>query len=259
MTNYYYVTSSFPEVRIGGTTDINFRQLNLLLQDNLSKDDLEKTRVIRRLYDLYNIRSLWLKEELTLYGNYNDVELEDALIAQSVLPKYVFDYLEKYPTNDERIKHFPELIHNYFNIEIEKADGFLKKYLIFERDWRLVFAAFRAKKLGRDILEELQYEDPNRNLIAQILAQKDAKTFEPPFEYEELKPIFEANQDSPLALQQALDSYRFEKINSLLGVDMFSINRILGYMAQLILVEEWLKLDKEKGLEIVENIAKSAS
>lgn len=259
MSNYYFVSSSLPEIRIGSTPDINFTQLSRLLKDNLTSLDLEKTRIIRRLYDLYNIRALWLGESLDPHGNYSELELEESLIARTNLPLYVFEYLDKYESSEDRVLHFSELINRYFETEIARSEGFLKKYLIFERDWRYIFAAFRAKKMGRDIIKEFQFENPNVDLIAQIIAQKDAKEFIPPYEYEELKPLFNANQDSPLDLQMAIDRFRFSKIEDLLGVDMFSLDRILGYMAQLILVEDWLKLDKEKGQLIIQNIAKSAS
>jgi hypothetical protein len=117
-------------------------------------------------------------------------------------------------------------------------------------------AGFRAKKLGRDVAVEFQYEDPTDPIVAQILAQRDAPAYEPPFEYKELKPIFEEFGDSPLELNRAIFEYQFNHIIELWGGELFSLERILNYMARLILVERWLELDVQKGIKVVDTIEK---
>lgn len=119
--------------------------------------------------------------------------------------------------------------------------------------------AFRAKKLGRDVAYELQFEDPYNDFVAQILAQKDSKAYEPPEKYSDLKALFEEHYDAPLQLHQALFEYQFQLLDNWVGFDQFSIDRILAYTVQLILVEKWLELDKKKGMEIVENFMKESS
>lgn len=137
--------------------------------------------------------------------------------------------------------------------------SFLRNYFQFESEVRLILTTLRAKKLRRDLLSELQYEDLFDPLVAQILSQKDVKNYTPPEEYLSLKELFDRLQDSPLELQKALFIYRFEKIESLLGIEEFTLNRIVGYLAQLILIEKWLQLDKKKGLEVIDRIVKELS
>ena len=72
----------------------------------------------------------------------------------------------------------------------------------------------------------------------------------------QLKVVFDEFGDSPLELDKALSDYRFAKIDEMLGVDTCSFNRVFGYFAQILIVENWLKLNKKQGLEIVENIVK---
>jgi len=38
--------------------------------------------------------------------------------------------------------------------------------------------------------------------------------------------------------------------------ELFSIDRILSYLAQLIIAENWMKLNHEQGMSVVENIMK---
>lgn len=255
--NYYFLAIALPPLQIGAIPEIDFVHLEEMLQENLTHSDYQKTLTLRRLYDIENIRSFWLGESLDPWGLVKET-LEEALLSDEGLPHYVYLFLEEYDTKEKRLKYFPKLIANYFKEELKHTTGFLRTYLKFEREMRLVLTAFRAKKLGRDIAEELQFEDPDEPIIGQILAFRDSKTYEPPDEYLDLKKIFEEFQNSPFGLYQALCEYRFHKIDEIVGDKQFSIDRILGYLAQFFIVQKWLELDRKKGLEIVNTIVKDA-
>lgn len=259
MSNYYFLGTLLPELVIGEPPEIGFDELDQLLKDNLTNEDYAKTRTIRNLYDISNLRAYWKGEPLDRYGNFNYSELEEALVTRSMLPGFVFDFMDKYESNEDRLKHYPELLAVFFRNAIENSSGFFKYYLSLERELRLVLVAFRAKKLGRDIFKELQYENPEEEFIAQIFAQKDAPIYEPPEKYEEIKTLFEQHYDDPIELQKSLLEYRFNKIEEKLGIELFSIDRVLAYMIELIMVERWQQMDKQKGLEIVENMLKEPS
>lgn len=259
MPNYYYLGTLLPDLNIGEPPEIGFKELDYLLKENLSAGDYVKTNTIRSIYDIANLRPYWKGKPLDPYGNLDAAGLEEALATRSMLPEYVFEFIDKYSTNEERLRNFAELSSLFFRKSMKNASGLFQYYLKLEREIRLMLAAFRAKKLGRDIIAELQYEDPRDSLVAQIIAQKDAKTYDPPEEYESLKAIFDQHADNPIELQQALLEYRFQKIADRVGVEVFSIDRILAYMIELIMVEKWLQMDKEKGLEIVDTILKEPS
>lgn len=254
---YYFVGTALPPLHIGEKPEISWEGLQRLLVDNLTEKDYTQTKVLRRYFDILNMRAFLKKEPLDPFANLNQYDLEGVLLGQFfLLPPYVKTYLDRYETNEERIYHFPELIAAFFRDEVDSNSGFLKHYLNFERNLRLVLTAYRAKQLNRDIAKELQFENPDENIIVQLLSQKDAKTFEPPEEFEDLKPILEENYASPLALHKALNEYRFKKIEEMGGLDVFSIERILSYLARFFIVEKWMALDKEQGLQIVDHIVK---
>ncbi len=252
----YFIGGTLPTLKLGQPPEISFSELDQLLKLNLSDSDYEQALVIRRYSDFQNIRLYLNHEELDPHGILNEKEIEEALLTREGYPAYLFEFLDKYENDSERIKHFSELLSIHYQKEIGKASGFLKEYMTFERDWRRVFAALRAKKMGRDIAEELKDENPEDELMALILEQKDSKTFDLPEPYTELKDIFEKYSDSPMALQQALYEYRFQKIDQMCGIEIFTLRRILGYMIQLILVEKWEKLDQKKGIEFIDKLIK---
>lgn len=258
MTHYFFVAASLPTLYLGNAPEMRFSECEILLKDNLLSKDYKQVEILRRYYDLLNIRALLKDEEFDPHGNLNETELEVRVIDQESLPPYVLEFLKKYSSKEERLKHFPLLLADFFKKEVSGADPFVWDYLDFERKLRLVMVGLRAKQLGRSLTTELQYENPEEELIAQILAQKDAPAFEPPENFKDLKALFEQYSQSPLRLYQALAEYRFKKIGEMVGVDVFAFRYILGYLARLIIVEKWVELDKNKGLEIVDNIIKGS-
>lgn len=258
MRHYFFVASLLPPLSSEIPIDFSFADLIFACQVNLSKNDLQKVETLRFYFDLQNLYLLIKNEQSAPFqevANFSKAELEDAVMRRDGLPEYVCRFLERYETQEERLGHFSSLFCEYFNFHTATSSGFLQNYLIFERDLRLVLTAFRAKKMGRDLSFELRYQDPKEELVTQMMAQKDAQLFEPPKRFEELKELF-TKADQPLALYQALYEYRYKKVEEMLGTDLFSIDRILGYIAQFIALLNWSKLDKNKGLHLVDQVVK---
>ncbi|MDP1879691.1 MAG: DUF2764 family protein [Parachlamydiaceae bacterium] len=257
MANYYYVGTYLPSLSFDLAPEITLARLELLLQDNLTPADYEKTKILRRFYDILNLRSLWLGEEFDPFGEMKIFEIGEALISNQGLPAYVYEFIESNPLKEDRIRHFPFLVTKFFQSGKEIRDPFLRHYLNFERELRLVMTALRAKKLNRNLAEELQFEDPEEAFIAELFAIKDFKAEDLPDNYKEIKVIFDKYGDEPLALQKAIDEYRFNKIDQLVELsDTFSIERILAYLAQFIIVQKWFELDNDKGIRMVETLVK---
>lgn len=253
---YYFLASRLPPLALGEVPDITWEEFLFLLETNLTQADWRWVNVLRLYQDLINIRHFWMGEEIDPLGRFDVLELEEALLTGYGFPEYVYAFLEQYASKEERLKNFPSLIVRFFTQELLNAPDFLREYLQLERELRLVFLGFRAKKLGRNLATELQFENPDDDLIAQLLAQKDDKAFEPPEGFESLRVMFTQHADEPMALFQEIAAYRFNWIEDRLSDDPFSISRILGYMVQLILVLQTLQLDAEKGNQMIDNMVK---
>lgn len=232
--------------------EITFDELWTRLKMNLSKEDLEKAKVLRLFVDIFNIRSLLMEETVDPRGNLNEKELDEALLVGASLPDYVFEFMGQFEKVSDKIRNFPGLLALFFNEEIPKQKGFLRDYLTFERESRLVLVALRAKQLGRDVARELQFEDPHDFLVAQILAQKDAGSYDPPPEYADLKELIASCYNDPWLENKAFTEYRFKKIREMAEGKLFSIEQILSYMAQLMAIEDLIELDEEKGTMILD-------
>ncbi|NDD58391.1 MAG: DUF2764 family protein [Chlamydiae bacterium] len=257
MSRYYYIASSFPSLEFPSIPEISFIDLKESLKFNLSTKDYRSVQALRLFVDISNIRPLLLEEEVDTRGNLTEKELDEALLVQDFLPQYVFDYLNKYETLAEKLKHFPELLAAFFKEQIREERGFLREYFLFEREWRLVILALRAKVAGRDIVKELQFEDFTDPLVSLILAQKDADQFDPPEDYKELKEKFLSCGPDPWQQHKMIAAYRYEKIQEMIQGDQFSMDFILAYLAQLFIVEYWNELDEQRGIVILDTFKSS--
>jgi hypothetical protein len=254
MGNYYFLAPSLPDLVLGQKPEVSFEELKSRTEINLTKKDLPRAKIFGRFIDINNIRSQLLEEPIDPRGNLSEKELDEALLVRNILPEYVFDFLDQFDTVSEKIRQFPGLISRFFAEEIPKSRGFLRTYLNFERDWRLVLTALRARTLKRDLLRELQFEDFTDPLVAQILSEKDAPQYEPPEEFHELKEIFLSCGDDPLEQHRSFDAWHFRKIEEMVVKPLFSIDWILSYMARLLIVEYDYELDKHKGKMIVDTL-----
>lgn len=258
MGNYYYLASALPSmefpVLLGEMGSVSLRNA---LEMNLSQEDRIKVESLYSFVDLSNIKFLFREEEIDPMGNLDEKALEDALLNQSFFSLYVFDFLQKHETREDRIRNFPALLSQFFREETEKQKGFLQSYFSFERELRLVLLGLRAKKLHRDLLKELQFEDLSDPFVMQILSQKDAEQYEPPAEYKEVKELLDACGSDPLEQNKAIAAYRFRKVKEMGEGDSFSIDYILSYLVQLMIVEYWNGLDSERGQTILSTFKKS--
>lgn len=246
---HFFLGSLLPSLTIGGEPPIGFEELVALYRSNLTSADLEKVQAIRTLIDLKNVVQLLKNKPLDLRGNFTEKELDEALVNRVELPPYLFDALDE----DEKLRNFSKVLIAYFN---EEHEGFLKWYFAFEHEWRILIAGYRSKKLEVDPAEELQYEDFHDPLVAQILAQKDAPTFEFPFEYADLGDKLKGTEGKPDEQYEAMARYRFERVLEATQDQPFSIDYLLGYLIQLMIVEDRFALDEKRGSEGLNEIVK---
>jgi hypothetical protein len=259
MKEYYFLASFLPQLEVGHVPKLGFSELKELIAINVLPEDQKRVTQLLRQVDLENLQALWSGLPIDPRGNLTEEELHQALLQGGWRENEPFEesleeFLLKYHDQEQRLENFSRLLSEFFKEKRETLSGFLREYYNFQYEWQWVIAAFRAKKEGRDIAAELQNEESFDPLIAQILAQKDGSSFEPPYEYKDLKPLFEAYAEMPMELHKALVSYQFDNMITLWGGELFTIERVLNYAARLLLVERWIALDSQKGMELLDVI-----
>ena len=245
-------------LKIGADPEIAFHELDFNLRLNLKKDDWHRVEVLRRYIDLENIRALLRREPLDLRGNFDQNELEDHVLFREGLPGYILDYLENYSDTKQRLEHFTELLHTFYETEKETQTGFLQNYITFEWQWRIVLVALRAKDLNRPFTKEFRGYDLEDPFVSFFVSQQDAKSIDVPEQYLTLRSIYEKYKSRPYELNKALLEWRFDMIENKMTDNPFTMDRVLGFLAQLLLVEKWQELDAKKGKEFVETVTRNS-
>lgn len=242
---YYFLYLSLPELTFGVKPEITSRQVRELCKENLTLEDRKKVEELFCLIDLYNIKALWMGQPFDDRGNFEPKELEEMLLVKDErLPLYVIEYLEMYEEEGERRQFFPALVSTLFH---QERSGFLGFYYQLEREVRLILTALRAKELGKDVVHELQFEDPYDPIVFSILAQKDSTYFSAPKEYESLVEIFQQHKSDPNRLAYEVAQYQFQKIEEVEESTSFSLDRTLNYLARFGLVQEAFRYDLKEG------------
>lgn len=100
---------------------------------------------------------------------------------------------------------------------------------------RNAIARHRGQKLGIDFKEYLQPHDGFSGTIETFVADAFTRT-------------------DPVELEQELDRGRWKLTNELVGQDLFSFEKVLGYGIQLKIVERWNRMDVHTGKEKLEAI-----
>lgn len=254
MGNYYFLGPSLPPLALGEWPDLTFDELIARLEINLSQEDLEKTRAVRSYIDFLNVRARLLDQPFDPRGNLSEKELDEAMLTETGFPEYFFAFLKRYETPADRMANLSSLLASFFEEKIAKHTGLLKRYFTFEREWRLVLVALRAKQAGRDVAKELAHEDPNDPLVAQILSQKDSPTYEPPKEYSDLKDKFLSCGQDPWEQYKTFAEWRFKRLILLPEEPLFSVGWIIIYVVQHMIVEDIHRLQLEKGEEILRSL-----
>jgi hypothetical protein len=254
MNKYYFVITSLPKLLLNQRLDLTFEELIRLFDLNLSKKDFDKIVSFRRFIDILNLKRIWQNKDIDKRGNLNKNELNDHLLLQDLLYDFVFEYMQKYESTENRLKNFSFLTSSFFNKVISESSGFLKKYYSFIRSYRLILTALRCKTLFRDISSELQFENPFDDLTMYLLAQKDMDDIIVPQEFEELKKIYLKNKNNVKKMHLALLEYKLNKIDNLMDKNPFTIDEILAYFTKFLIIEDYQNLNLEKGKEKIEQI-----
>ena len=255
MDKYYFLTCSLPPLFFGQKPDLFYEELKDLLQWSLTEKDKMVLTSLKCYVDLKNLKAVWLDKEIDHRGNLDEKRLKQALLTEDHFPDYVFEYIRNNPDDLNKVKNFNYLLATFFRNEIHNnQNNFVKNYFLLERDIRFVFTALRAKEIKKNIEQEFYVEDTQEILVEQILSQKDQNSYRPPIEYEELFDIYEKNKDSPLRLQREYLKYRFNKNLEIGEQNPFTIEQILGYLVNLVLVEDFYNLNKEKGKTLIDSL-----
>jgi Protein of unknown function (DUF2764) len=248
MKRYFYLAASLPELGLDFKPNITFNDFIEDAKTYLKKEDYEFVTIIRELIDIENIRRLLLEQSIDDRGNLTETALDEAVLGKVDLPSYAVDFLDNFSDTKSRLDNFASLYAGFFSFYKNTKNSSLNQYLSFEHELRLWIALLRAQKMGQDFSQALQFEDSKDSLIMSMLVQNQNPDLSIPDEFKKLKSIFESFSANPVTLQKKIEEFRLNKIDELVQDKFFSIDVILGFIAKLLIIEQWQSLNHEEGL-----------
>ncbi len=265
--HYYYFIASLPDLKWEG--EVPF-PITAFLEEN-------ETALLPLSYNVNNIILLndlknmhgYIKVQCADYitgtkisGEAMDAEfyepslfdketIRELLVEPDELPEFIVSFLTDNKEFAERYENFDSLYAAYYDYLGEKDSDFFKSYSLFESSLRKVIAAFRARSQGLDMETSVPGSD---EITDTILANRTASDFGLKNIFSYISEMVEVFKEDTLNKEKKLDRIRFSFLENFTGEDPFKEDCVYAYIFQMLLLERWQMLDREKGKQIVSNI-----
>lgn len=237
---YYYFVAGLP--------DIGFEEGKLPLapegflreaEIHLDRADLERLRLFLLPDEIENLLDALFKT-----GRETG---DDAPVSRKEWPAFVAELTAEFH-RDEAVKSRPEWELRFlraFHEHVEGlAEGFLREWFAFDRDMRNVLAALAGRKAGIPYAGHLVGTGESVEKLRTSQAPDFGLGREAPL-VETLSRIMD--QPDIVERERALDALRWKWIDGRNFFEYFTVDRVIGYYAQLRILDRWARLDPESG------------
>jgi hypothetical protein len=247
MGSRYFLIPFLPPLSMDAHPELSLHEIEFFLSLNLSRREMIVVEQLYTLYDIENIRSFLLNLPMTAVGNISKEDLHEMLENDECPLSSLEPFFALYQTLEERKDHVHELLRLFLKAAHPSLSQCVQKYFQIENISRCLMAYLRANALGRTFevdAEELGF-DPT-----------DTKSW--PEAFTPLISIWQARHQSPLDLENAFSTWKFDVIGNLRAhIPPFSLDYILSYLLQLRLVESRRELKNPAHQNTLERIAKA--
>lgn len=173
-------------------------------------------------------------------------------------------YLERFIA-DFREERLPEgvlpenvLSGMYYDYLLGQREGFVRRYAEFSLNVKNLVTALNCRKHGREIAREVVGD----NAFARALRSSTAKDFGLSMDYPYVERVASLVENPNLVeRERGLDLLVWDFIEESLTFEYFSLERVLGFLLELMIAERWSRMNSESGrrvfTEMVERFRRS--
>ena len=123
----------------------------------------------------------------------------------------------------------------FYKKALSSKDVFVREYFSYDLDVRNTRVEFLNKALNRPEGQDI------------LVLDEEAE----PREFEGYRQVMDVLEGSDiLERERGLDDLMWTKIDEIVGLQVFTLDSILGFTAKLQIIARWLKLDPETGREL---------
>ncbi len=255
---YYYLVAGLQDITLDihklSMGQVEFRQE---LQTEVHPQDFKLVEKLFLPYDNKNLLSLLEKKEEAWEdkGNFSREQLEESIKEPTgELPAYMNRFILSFKDDDPVYPNMsPEnqLTSLFYEHALSLENEFLANWFRFNRDLNNLITALVCRKY--DIPYEFQIigKDELSESIKKSHARDFGLTAEIPY-MDDLLSI--AKEDDVQYREKAIDQLKWNYLEEATFFEYFTIDKILGFMLKLGMVERWLALDTDHGMQLFEEL-----
>jgi hypothetical protein len=255
---YYYLVAGLQDITLDmhklSMGQLEFRQE---LQQELHPDDYKLVKILFYPVDNINLINLLSKnnKEFDPLGNFSLAQLEENIKEpEGELPVYMNRFIEAKKNHEQIIPIMSpenEITALFYNYTETLESDFLKNWFKFNRHLRDLLTAIICRK----------YDIPFENQIfgtgdvADAIRKSNARDFGLSTEIEWLEDLLNiAKNDNVQEREKAVDQLRWKYLDDVTFFEYFTIDRILAFMIKLGMVQRWLAIDREHGMQMFKQL-----
>lgn len=249
--NYYYLVAGLPDLLPDqGKVKISVADFKTEIESYLKPEDFLLVKILFLKYDNKNLLNLLQKQTFAFdsKGNYDQDLLEEEIKEQDVriLP-YLADFIKSFKEGlreNEEISWENDLEARYFDYLQTIKNDFLKEWFEFSLNIKNITTALNCRKYSFRPENELIGD----NFVVQSILRSNSRDFGLMQEFPEIDKILNIwDNGTLLEREKQLDMLSWQWIDEHTFFHYFTIEKILGFILQLEIVERWLSLDYQTG------------
>lgn len=258
--NYYCLVAGLPDI-VPDDKKLHFSSVQLrdYLHDELHPDDFELLKLLYLPWDHENLLNLIFAKGAAWdeRGNFGRDLLEQLvdkkqfdLLDTSLFPAYFIDFIEWYHDEEEEStrasgSHF--LTEAWYSLLQGHENGFLNQYATYRLNMGNIMLALNGRKHNLPFDDALIGSDE----ITHALRKSRSRDFGLSTEINDIEEIIQMFEiENILERELRIDQHQWHYLDEITFFDYFTTEKVLAFTAKLFIVERWFMLDKEKGLQM---------
>ncbi|MCG8700727.1 MAG: DUF2764 domain-containing protein [Bacteroidales bacterium] len=267
--HYHYLVAGLPDIAFDDKkVPVKLNELKDYLVDHLHEDDWRLIQLLFYSYDNDNVLKKLDNDEdgINFLSNLGNEDLE--VLFQAVkedstqdlsqeIPTYLIDFVRAFKSDAPLIdgKNWDvQLSELFYEYAIDTKNEFVANYFAFERDLNNIGTAIQCRKFDIEIEPELI----GNSEINQKLSKSSVRDFGLTDQVPYLEEILKAYEETDiLEKEKKLDIIRWKYAEEEVFFHYFTIEAIFTFMMKMTIVERWMNLDKQTGLELLNELITS--
>nr|WP_319265478.1 DUF2764 family protein [uncultured Draconibacterium sp.] len=261
---YYCLIAGLPDLFFDeNKTTVTSSVFREELQHQLSPSDYNLVEYLFLPFDNLNLLNVFFGQNKPNFfpGNIAKHELEFQFSPENEeirLPDYMKTFISWMKGMDRKHAGLEDeniLTSLFYEHALDCPNPFLQDWFCFELNLKNIFTAFNCKKYNYEPEIHLLEVEGNDSVYSLLIENKlKADYFEELLpHHEELFKIAESNMEW-IEKERAVDKIKWEYLDENTFFHFFTIEKVLAFTIKLLLIERWMKLDKETGKELLDKL-----